>query len=322
MLALKFFLFGCLVVLFALAGTYFYATSYYTAKGPLTNQTTVFIESGTPFRSIVKQLETEGVIDQPLLFEAMVALRGDQKRFKAGEYLFLPKVSPAEVAERLKGGEFIVHSLTIPEGLVTRDILHIIAKEPLLKGDIPEIVAEGSLLPETYHFHRGDTRQSLINRMQQAQQRVLSDAWENRQANLPLASPQDALILASIVEKETGLPDERDRVAGVFINRLNKGMRLQSDPTTIYGVYKETGELIQVLYRSQLRAETPYNTYVISGLPPTPICNPGEEAIRATLNPKNTEELYFVADGTGGHAFAKTLREHNRNVRRWRALQR
>ena len=226
-----------------------------------------------------------------------------------------------EVIEILRSGETLVHRLTVPEGLTSREIVALVNGAEKLSGEIAELPAEGSLLPDTYHFARGDDRGELVARMRQAQADLMSSLWKERAENLPLASPEEAIILASIVEKETGLAEERNLVAGVFVNRLNKKMRLQSDPTVVYGVTMGKAPLGRPLSRKDLKTKTPYNTYTNAGLPPGPIANPGRAALEAVLQPTKTDHLYFVADGSGGHAFAKTLAQHNRNVAKWRKLQ-
>lgn len=215
----------------------------------------------------------------------------------------------------------MLYRLVIPEGLTSWQVVQGMLAADFLSGEVPDIPAEGTLAPATIEVSRGDDRLDLIADMIEAQERILAEAWENRAADLPISTPQEALILASIIEKETGLPEERGQVASVFTNRLNQGIRLQTDPTVIYGVTNGRGILGRGLRQSELRAETPWNTYVIDGLPPTPIANPGREAIEAALNPDDTEFLFFVADGTGGHAFAVTLDEHNQNVARWREIE-
>jgi UPF0755 protein len=209
----------------------------------------------------------------------------------------------------------------VPEGLTSWQIVQGLLQADFLTGDLPDIPAEGSLAPNTFDVRRGADRQGILDDMQDAQQDILAEAWANRQDGLPLNSPAEALILASIIEKETSVADERRLVSGVFINRLNRGMRLQTDPTVIYGVTEGRGILGRGLRRSELDRETPWNTYVITGLPPTPIANPGRAAIEAAVNPENTDYIFFVADGTGGHAFAATLDEHNRNVAEWRRIE-
>jgi UPF0755 protein len=212
--------------------------------------------------------------------------------------------------------------MTIPEGLTSEQIVQRLLENDILSGNIREMPREGSLLPETYKFTRGMTREQIIQRMQQTQRRLLQEVWEHRSADLPLKTPEQLVTLASIVEKETGRPDERTRVASVFVNRLKQRMRLQSDPTIIYGLVGGKGTLGRPIMRSEIDQPTPYNTYVIDGLPPGPIANPGRASLEATANPARTKELFFVADGTGGHAFAETLDQHNRNVARLRAFER
>ncbi|MDX1581615.1 MAG: endolytic transglycosylase MltG, partial [Alphaproteobacteria bacterium] len=240
---------------------------------------------------------------------------------QAGEYAFDSGMTMYEVMEKLRSGDTVVRRLTIPEGLSTSEILALVRAEPALSGEIEEEPEEGLLLPETYHFHLGDDRQGLVNRMKESMQEAITNLWPERQEGLPITSPYEAKILASIVEKETAVASERPHVAGVFINRLNLGMPLQSDPTVVYGI-TGGGPLGRPLRRSELDAETPYNTYQFRGLPPTPIANPGLASLKAVLDPLETKDLYFVADGTGGHAFAETYREHQRNVRKWRQLER
>ncbi|MEL6506611.1 MAG: endolytic transglycosylase MltG [Pseudomonadota bacterium] len=289
--------------------------------GPLERETIVLLEPGLGVNQIADRLAQDKVIRHAELFNAAVRWRQAGVTLKAGEYRFAPGVTVLEVIDILVDGSSILHFLTIAEGRTTKQIVAAIDADATLTGDITMEPREGALLPETYGFTRGETRDALIKRMATAQKEALDSLWEGRAADLPLANRREAIILASIVEKETGVASERDRVAAVFINRLRKRMRLESDPTIIYGL--TGGEpLGRGLRQSELRGETPYNTYVIRGLPPTPICNPGRASIEAVLNPAQTDDLFFVADGTGGHAFARTLREHNANVRRWRQIER
>jgi UPF0755 protein len=309
------------LLVLAVGGACLYARQVYEAPGPLTEQHTVLIAPGTGVKGIARELAQAGVIGQPLVYMAMVLAAQPHATFKAGEYAFPPGISPQEVTAKLTHGDVVLHSVTIPEGLVTEDILAILAQEPLLTGDIPGDIAEGALLPETYCFLRGDSRAKVIARMQANMQAALDKAWQARKPDLPLRTPQDALTLASIVEKETGIPQERGRVAAVFLNRLRLGMKLQADATTLYGIVRASGERKQVLAKPDLASDSPYNTYVIPGLPPGPIAHPGKAAIEATLHPPETEELYFVASGHGGHVFATTLDEHHRNVTQYRTAK-
>jgi UPF0755 protein len=266
-------------------------------------------------------LEEQGVIGNSLIFRAGVMYHGKVGALKAGEYAIPSGASPQRVMEILIEGKAIVYKLTLPEGLTTAMALDLVAKHVSLQGEITRMPAEGALLPETYIFNRGMSRDALIERMEKDHAAVLDELWEKRAPNLPISTKEEAVTLASIVEKETGVANERPRVAAVFVNRLRKGMKLQSDPTIIYGLTKGV-PLGRGIRQSELDRATPYNTYVINGLPPTPIANPGRDAIAAVLNPGESDELFFVADGTGGHAFAATLAEHERNVQIWRQIER
>ncbi len=223
--------------------------------------------------------------------------------------------------ELVENDQITVYRVSVPEGLTSWQIVQGLNEADFLSGEVTDIPAEGMLAPDTYEVRRGDDREELLARMRAAQEVILAEAWDAREDGLPIASPEEALILASIIEKETSVPEERRQVASVFVNRLNRGMRLQTDPTVIYGVTNGRGVLGRGIRQSELRDENPWNTYVIDGLPPTPIANPGRAAIEAALNPDETDYVFFVADGTGGHAFAQTLEEHNENVARWRRIE-
>jgi UPF0755 protein len=219
-------------------------------------------------------------------------------------------------------GKVVQHQITLPEGLTSEQIVARLIDNELLSGSVKEIPPEGSLLPDSYRFSRGTSRELVLQRMRQAQRRLVAEVWERRSADLPLKTPEELVTLASIIEKETGRADERTRIAAVFVNRLKQRMRLQSDPTIIYGLVGGKGALGRPIMRSEIDQPTPYNTYVIPGLPPGPIANPGRAAIEAAATPSRTKELYFVADGTGGHAFSETNEQHSRNVARLRQLER
>jgi len=292
-----------------------------TAKGPLQSDKVVLIPRNTGTGEIANILKQEGVINQPFLFEAYALVNGQRGQLKAGEFQFKAGVSVAEAIDTLAQGKAILHSVTIPEGLTTEQIIGRLYENEILSGDLAETPREGTLLPDTYKFERGTTRQQIVNTMQAAQRQALSQIWQRRSPEVPIKSPQELIILASIVEKETGRADERTRVAGVFINRLMKRMKLQSDPTIVYGLVGGKGTLGRGIMRSEIEAATPYNTYVVEGLPPGPIANPGRAALEAVANPSRTKDLYFVADGSGGHAFAETYEQHQRNVTRWRQVE-
>lgn len=289
--------------------------------GPLEQDRIVLLKQGSSVSAIADQLAAEGVIRYPALFVGVVRVKGEQAALKAGEYRVPAGASVMDVIALLIEGKSILHFFTAPEGRTTAQIMRLLADHPTLLGDITLKPKEGELLPETYAFTRGETRDGMIRVMMKAQETLLDALWDDRALELPFNTRDEAIILASIVEKETALPAERGRIAAVFVNRLKRRMRLESDPTIIYGL--TGGEpLGRGIRLSELRGETPYNTYVIPGLPPTPIANPGRESIEAVLNPPETDELFFVADGTGGHVFGKTLAEHNRNVAEWRRIER
>ena len=305
----------------ALGAGSFLAYKEATSPGPKNTATVILLEPGSSVGKIAMLLEEAGVIRHTELFKGAVRAKGVQNALKAGEYEIPAGASLLEVIDILVAGKSILHFFTAPEGLTTAQILNILRTDETLLGDVTLSPNEGQLLPETYGYTRGETRDAIVQRMILDQEKTLAELWENRQLGLPLSNKQEVVILASIVEKETGIAEERSRIAAVFINRLKRNIRLQSDPTIIYGLTK--GEpLGRGLRQSELRGKTPYNTYVIDGLPPTPIANPGKASLEAVLNPADTNDLFFVADGTGGHVFAETLREHQRNVAQWRRIER
>lgn len=309
------------LILIVIGSLFVYGVKTFDGKGKLSEDKIIAIAKGSSLKTISKKLKTEGAIKYPLMFEAAVRLHGNGSKLQAGEYLFKKHVSQRQVMDILKQGVSIQYQVTIPEGLYTSQIIKIINDNKDLTGEITTIPPEGSLLPDTYNFSRTDKRQDIIDRMIRAQKKLIDTAWEERAKDLPIKNKAEALILASIIEKETGIAQEREKVAGVFINRLNKGMLLQTDPTVIYAVTKGEYILNRGIRRSELRSKSPYNTYVHAGLPPTPIANPGRLSILAALNPEKHDYIFFVADGTGGHAFGKTLNEHNNNVKKWRLIE-
>ena len=310
-----------ILLLIAIAGAFGMAKYLYDTEGPLPHSEIIVIPKGEGVSAIANRLERKNIIIDKRLFKAAVIYFGVQNRLKAGEYEIPKQASMRQVLDHLLEGKSILHGVSFPEGLTSLQLVERLKAHPTLTGEILEMPEEGSLLPDTYKFTRGTNRQELINRMRTAQQTFLDNIWDQRAPDLPIKTRQEALILASIVEKETGIAGERSHIAGVFVNRLNKGMRLQSDPTIIYGLVGGVGKLGRGIRRSELDRHTPYNTYKIDGLPPTPIANPGRAAIEAVLKPKQTQDLYFVANGTGGHSFAPTLKEHEKNVRKWRQIE-
>jgi UPF0755 protein len=293
----------------------------FEAPGPLESERVVNIPRGLGIKDIAELLQREGVIDQPLVFMGGVIALKARDELKFGEYLFQRHASLRDVVDTLVEGKVILHQVTIPEGLTSEQIVARLLEHPILSGPVKEIPKEGTLLPDGYRFSRGTNREQIIQRMQQSQRRAVQDAWERRAPDLPLQSPEQLVVLASIIEKETGKSIERSRVAAVFVNRLKQRMKLQSDPTIIYGLVGGKGTLGRPIMRSEIEQPTPYNTYVITGLPPGPIANPGRAALEAAANPSRTRELYFVADGTGGHAFAENYETHQRNVARLRLIE-
>ena len=284
---------------------------------PMTSPIVVEMPRGGNAGVLGNKLKEEGAVKFPLLVKLTSRAFGYDKKLKAGEYELLPGMSLLDVLEKVSSGKVVLHRLTLPEGLTTNQMLKIIENNELLTGTITEQIKEGELLPETYSFHKGESRNNFIINAKNAMKKALSEAWEGRDENLPLDSKEELLILASIIEKETAVSSERGTVASVFINRLNKGMLLQTDPTVIYAITLGKGDLGRRLKRKDLQVESPYNTYKNKGLPPTPICNPGLKSLQAAAHPEDTDYLFFVADGKGGHNFAKSLNEHNRNVKAW-----
>jgi UPF0755 protein len=288
--------------------------------GPARQDTVVMIPAGSSLKNAASTLEKAGVIADAQSFLRLSQLLGSARPIRAGEYQIPKAASAAQILRLLQKGQILLHQVLIAEGMSSLQVYERLLAEPLLKGSIA-VPAEGSVLPETYSFTRGEERQAVLIRMQQAMARRLETLWNARQANLPLDSPAEAVILASIVEKETSKKQELAQVAGVYINRLRLGMPLQADPTVIYPITKGK-PLGRRIRQSELRAQNGYNTYVIAGLPQGPIANPSQAALSATLNPQMHDYLFFVADGTGGHIFAKTYAEHQRNVLAWRQLRR
>ena len=307
----------------ALAGLGLFAWAMIDVRkpGPLTADKVVEIAREDDGGPIADQLEHGGVIDNSLWFSAMTLLDGSRGALKRGEYAFKAGVSMRQVEAQLLSGKVVLHSLTIPEGLTSDQIVQRLRDSDVLIGDVKEAPREGSILPETYKFARGETRQALLSVMAKAQTKMVGEIWAKRAPDLPIKSPGELVTLASIVEKETGKPDERPRVAGVFVNRLRRRMKLESDPTIVYGLVFGKGTLGHSISKAELAQATPYNTYIINGLPPGPICNPGRAALEAVANPAATKDIYFVADGTGGHAFAETLDQHLKNVAHWRQIE-
>lgn len=321
-IVLNFFLtLGLLGILAGAVGLY-WSREEFQATGPAGSDANFVVAQGSTVENVAAQLEERGLISNRWIFVGAAQVLDNSTKIKAGEYLIPAHASMEEVMDRLVSGRSIQHAVTIPEGLTSKQIVEKLNADPILVGEIDIIPAEGSLLPETYKFTRGTTRMEMLDRMQRAHQKVLDAAWERRIDDLPLDSKEDVVTLASIVEKETGKADERNRVAAVFLNRLKKGMKLQSDPTILYGLYGgEAWERPRTIYRSDLQRPNAYNTYQIDGLPPGPIANPGRAAIEAVTNPSRTGDLYFVADGSGGHAFAETYADHQRNVQQWRQIE-
>ena len=313
------------ILLIGMIGTgaaYYYGKKTIEASGPLQQDKTVVIPSRAGMTDIADVLQREGVIDNNrwAFIGAVFALKA-RSELKPGEYAFQKNASLRDVIGTIVEGKVVQHAVTVPEGLTSEQIVARLTDSDIFSGTIREIPREGTMLPETYKFPRGTTREQVIQRMQAAQKRLVAEIWEHRSPDVLLKSPEQLVTLASIVEKETGKADERSRVAAVFANRLQKKMKLQSDPTIIYGLVGGKGTLGRPIKRSEISQPSPYNTYVIDGLPPGPIANPGRASLEAAANPARTRDLFFVADGTGGHAFSESLDAHQKNVAKLRAIE-
>jgi UPF0755 protein len=316
-------IFTILILLMIGAGaTYYYGKQILESPGPLKEDKIVNIPARAGKRDISDVLQKEGVINvNPWIFISSVYAMKASSDLKPGEYAFAKNASLRDVINTIVEGKVVQHAITIPEGLTSEQIVARLSDNDIFTGSVREIPREGTLLPETYKFPRGTTRDQVIQRMQQAQKRVLAEIWERRNPDIPLKSPEQLVTLASIVEKETSRADERSRVAAVFTNRLRQKIKLQSDPTIIYGLVGGKGTLGRPIKRSEITQPSPYNTYVIEGLPPGPISNPGRASLEATANPARTRDLFFVADGTGGHTFTETYDAHQKNVAKLRAME-
>jgi len=311
-----------IVIAILIAGVVEWGYAAFNAPGPAApqgNETVVVIKPGSGTRGIAETLTEAGVLNRTTVFQIGVHVFSPKAALKAGEYAIPSHATMRQIMDILVAGKSIQHKVTLAEGLTSQMVYDIVKADTVLKGSAGPVPAEGTLLPETYLFQRGETREHLIAKMKAAQTAVIDALWERRAETLPIKSKEEALVLASIVEKETGIPSERAHIAAVFMNRLRMGMKLQSDPTIIYGITKgyPIGRRIN---RSEIEAATPYNTYVIPALPPEPICNPGKDAIAAVLNPIESKDLYFVADGSGGHVFAETVEEQTKHVAAWRKI--
>ena len=317
--------FLALVIVLAVlaAGVVEWVYAGFAAPGPAAahgSETVVLIKSGSGLHGVAQTLVDAGVVLRPDVFKIGVRLNGKTSALKAGEYAVPSHASMHDIMNILIAGRSIEHKLTVAEGLTSQMALDVVKADPVLTGDAGPVPPEGALLPETYLFARGTTRGEIVAKMQKAQEELLDELWAKRAADLPVKSKEEAVILASIVEKETAIPEERRHIASVFVNRLRLGMKLQSDPTIIYGITKGY-PLGRRIRQSEIDRVTPYNTYVIAGLPQQPICNPGKDAIAAVLNPADTKDLFFVADGTGGHVFTASGAEQAKNVANWRKIE-
>lgn len=313
-----------LAVLTALlaGGAAWWGHARHTGPGPLAEPRTVAVPAGAGSSEIARRLAADGVIAHPLLFQVAARLSGRARALQAGEYAFAPRVSMEDVLAALAAGRTVTRRLTVVEGLTVKQVFALLAAADGLSGPLPPPPGEGRLMPETYFFSLGDSRAGLVARMRRAMDRAVAAAWRRRGANLAIDTPDQAVALASLIERESARPAEYARISAVFHNRLRRGMKLQSDPTVIYALTGGAGPLGRALRRADLEIASPYNTYRRAGLPPEPIAAPGPAALAAALNPASTDDLYFVADGSGGHVFARTLAEHNRNAAAWRRLRR
>jgi UPF0755 protein len=305
-----------LVLMFVASLWVYHGSGPKAPKGDITN---VVLRPGAGLSEIASTLDRAGVVRSGPIFAAAAQITGSARSLKAGEYEFPSRASMAAVLRKIRNGEVVRHTVTIPEGLTSEMVVDILMANPILSGAVP-VPEEGTILPETYEVRRGEDRAEVLRRMTEARNRLLAQLWAQRKEGLPYATPQEAVILASIVEKETSKAPERPHVAAVYLNRLRIGMRLGADPTVIYGITRGR-PLGHGIRQSELDAVTPYNTYASDGLPAGPICNPGRASLAAVLDPATSDDIYFVADGTGGHVFAATAEEHLRNVSRWRQVE-
>ena len=313
------------IVLCAIAASvlFYIGKTQFETAGSQSEDAVFLVKRGTNIGEIADSLERRDLISDGRVFRFAAKAYGYENEMKAGEYLIPANASMRDIMNLLRSGKSIVYQMTVPEGLTVKQIFDRIQANEILVGELPtELPAEGSLFTDTLHFTRGTTREEMVERMQSAQKQLIDTIWAVRDPDLPVHNINEFVTLASIVEKETGVASERPHVASVFINRLNKSIRLQSDPTIIYGLFGGNGKPSdRPIFKSDIEKPTPYNTYVINGLPPTPIANPGRAALEAVAKPLQTNDLYFVADGTGGHVFAPSLKAHNENVRKWRAIE-
>ncbi|PHS79078.1 MAG: aminodeoxychorismate lyase [Rhodospirillaceae bacterium] len=320
--ALKVLLVLVLIGIMAVVAAFFNLKSKAEQAGPHPVNTRVLIHAGSGLKSIAAVLQAQGVISNATQFGLWARLTGQHTKLQAGEFEIPAGASINDILTVLEHGETVVHKLTLAEGLTVTEMLIMIQDAKGLTGSVTNIPDDGMMLPETYHYSWGDDREVLVSRMVNAMSDLIVAQWQMRPKNFILETPEQLLTLASIVEKETGIASERPQVAAVFLNRLKKGMRLQSDPTVVFAITNGSGALGRALTRQDLKTQSDYNTYRVKGLPPGPIANPGRDSILAVMNPADIKALYFVADGTGGHVFAKTLKQHNRNVRNWRRFKR
>ncbi len=318
------------VTMISVAGSLALFHQAVVAPGPLPEARNVIIPPGDSSRMIAERLEQQGIISGQTIFlaqvisaNALARLGGKpQRHMKAGEYEIEANASIQDVIRKLTEGRALLYSVTIPEGLTSHEIVRRLTNDSDLSGTINQVPAEGTMLPETFKVPRNTPRTQVVTLLSKELDEYLNERWEGRAANLPFSTKAEAMVLASLIEKESGPNDDPAQIAGVFVNRLRKGMRLQSDPTILYGKHGPSVNWGAKIFRSDIKRKTAYNTYQIDGLPPTPICNPGRKAIAAALDPAKTENLYFVADGRGGHIFSKTLADHERAVRDWRKIER
>jgi UPF0755 protein len=320
---MKKFLALAIVLVVLTAGVVEWVYAGFGAPGPAAahgSETVVLIKSGAGLHGVAQALADAGVVLKPELFKIGVRLHGETMALKAGEYAIPSHASMVDIMDILIAGHSIEHKLTVAEGLTSQMALDVVKADPALTGEAGPVPPEGALLPETYLFTRGTTRGELVAKMLKEQQELLDELWAKRAPNLPVKTKEEAVILASIVEKETAIPAERPHIASVFVNRLRLGMKLQSDPTIIYGITKGY-PLGRRIRQSEIDKATPYNTYAIAGLPSQPICNPGKDSIAAVLDPADTKDLFFVADGTGGHVFTASGAEQAKNVAQWRKIE-